>query len=153
MAEPITGLGDATRSGLFQLGADPAHVARVARAEGLVVRRIVIARASDKRRLLAALANTLALPAHFGHNWDALHDCLTDSEVVKGPTVIVLERCLAFATAHPAEFEVMKEVLAGAAEYWRAAGRPFWVFVHDADAWDSGLERWPAVPATEPNQA
>lgn len=148
MADPITGLGDATRSGLYQLGTDPADVARVARADGLAVRRIMIARGSDKRRLLAALATTLGLPTHFGHNWDALHDCLTDGEVVTEATVIVLERCRAFALAHPAEFEVLTEVLAGAAEYWRAAGRPFWAFVHDADPWDSGLERWPAPPGT-----
>lgn len=31
-----------------------------------------------KAEVLAALAAQWELPAHFGHNWDALYDCLTD---------------------------------------------------------------------------
>ena len=38
----------------------------------------------DKATFLAACAAAFALPAYFGHNWDALSDCLTDvdSDVV-----------------------------------------------------------------------
>ncbi|MGH8712941.1 MAG: barstar family protein, partial [Casimicrobiaceae bacterium] len=33
-----------------------------------------------KAALLAALGKTLKLPEHFGNNWDALADCVEDSD-------------------------------------------------------------------------
>jgi hypothetical protein len=43
------------------------------------VRRVVAgARCESKDALLAELARALGFPAHFGRNWDALEDCLTD---------------------------------------------------------------------------
>lgn len=35
----------------------------------------------DKEILLTSLAKACTFPSYFGHNWDALWDCLTDSEV------------------------------------------------------------------------
>ena len=37
--------------------------------------------ARSKADLFARVATALALPAHFGNNLDALHDCLTDLPV------------------------------------------------------------------------
>lgn len=34
--------------------------------------------AADKAHVLKSLAHALSLPKHFGHNLDALYDCLTD---------------------------------------------------------------------------
>lgn len=49
-----------------------------ARAGGIDVRRIELAESRDKADLLARVATALAFPAWFGHNWDALADCLAD---------------------------------------------------------------------------
>lgn len=35
----------------------------------------------NKETLLASVAKACDFPAYFGHNWDALWDCLTDSEI------------------------------------------------------------------------
>jgi len=43
-----------------------------------VLRQIDGRRCRTKAPLLEELARTLAFPAHFGRNWDALEDCLTD---------------------------------------------------------------------------
>ena len=40
--------------------------------------RVDLAGCSDKATLLARLAAALQFPDWFGHNWDALSDCLTD---------------------------------------------------------------------------
>ena len=50
----------------------------------------------SRKALLEALAVGLKLPRHFGHNWDALADCLMDENWAKGPaeagiTVLLLD--------------------------------------------------------------
>ena len=45
---------------------------------GIVVRTVDAHRCLTKRALLDELGRALAFPAHFGRNWDALEDCLTD---------------------------------------------------------------------------
>lgn len=42
---------------------------------------IPIDKALDKGTLLTSIARACDFPDYFGHNWDALWDCLTDSEV------------------------------------------------------------------------
>lgn len=42
---------------------------------------IVINNEFNKDTLLTNIAKACDFPAYFGHNWDALWDCLTDSEI------------------------------------------------------------------------
>ncbi len=42
---------------------------------------IPIGKVLDKDTLLTSIAKACNFPSYFGHNWDALWDCLTDSEV------------------------------------------------------------------------
>jgi hypothetical protein len=46
--------------------------------DGFVRRDLAGARCATRDALLDAIAGALAFPAHFGRNWDALEDCLTD---------------------------------------------------------------------------
>ncbi|MBN9425195.1 MAG: barstar family protein [Burkholderiales bacterium] len=41
-------------------------------------------KAKDKRGVLATIAEAFALPAHFGHNLDALYDSVTDLKPASG---------------------------------------------------------------------
>lgn len=49
----------------------------------------------DKKSILSAIAKAFTLPAHFGHNLDALYDCLTDMTPTEGASdpgfVVILE--------------------------------------------------------------
>ncbi len=57
---------------------DRAALERAAERAGQRLLRADLADAGDKPEVLAAIAAAFALPAHFGHNLDALYDCLTD---------------------------------------------------------------------------
>jgi hypothetical protein len=59
-------------------GGKAANVATISRAAGRTHHSRDVAGCSDKAGLLARTADALEFPAWFGHNWDALADCLTD---------------------------------------------------------------------------
>lgn len=86
--------------------------------------------AESKHALLDALARGLALPAHFGHNWDALADCLEDDDVMgKHGAVVRVAHAGPFRKAHSADWTTLEEILNEAAEFWKERHVPFWVFV------------------------
>jgi RNAse (barnase) inhibitor barstar len=77
---------------------------------------------ADKATFFRQLAARLALPDYFGHNFDALEECLRNETVLGARRVVLLhgER----VGLPPADFDVYVGVLATAADHWRAAGRP-----------------------------
>lgn len=123
-------LGDSAHSGVYRLPDEAAWVTRAAHAHGFVYWRIDLATVRDKSALLASIAWALEFPDWFGGNWDALQDCLGDLSWRSAPGyAIVLENCQAFAQHASEDFETALEVFGAAAEFWRAHGVPFWVFV------------------------
>ena len=84
----------------------------------------------DKAGLLARLAQSLSLPAHFGHNWDALADALGDLRGGDVPgVVLLLTHSEALRREATADFKRAMEVLQGACREWASRGVPFWAFV------------------------
>lgn len=83
-----------------------------------------------KNELMQALGKGLQLPSHFGDNWDALADCLEDSDWVgEHGIVVVLRHAAAYHKTYPADWETLEDTLAEAAEYWQERHKPFWVFL------------------------
>jgi RNAse (barnase) inhibitor barstar len=136
---------DAKESGVYQLVRTPEEVERAADEARLAVFRIDIGDVRDKKDFLARVARALSFPNWFGANWDALNDCLRDLDwlPMKNGYVLILEQGEFFAARHSQEFDDAKAVLGAAAEYWKAEGRPFCVFIATAQAWDAGLPYWP----------
>jgi RNAse (barnase) inhibitor barstar len=52
--------------------------------------------------LFAELARQLSFPSYFGHNWDALIDCLTD-RVSESPLTLVIDSPMALLADEPPE--------------------------------------------------
>ncbi len=81
--------------------------------------RIDLAGCKDKATLLARFASALQFPDWFGHNWDALADCLTDlSWLTAQHYRIELAQPQALRTAAPEVLDTALEILAEAAEFW-----------------------------------
>lgn len=100
------------------------------RAAGLHCVRIDLGACRDKVALLERLADALRFPAWFGHNWDALADCLGDlSWLPHGGHLLVLEDCRRFARAAPDDYETLLEIFADTASAWRARAVPFRAFI------------------------
>jgi hypothetical protein len=111
---------------------DAAAAAICARAValGLDCTRVDLSGCTEKRDLLARLAKALAFPAWFGHNWDALADCVTDLgwRPAEG-YVLILEHGAELRESQPEVFDTTLAILDDAAVAWKARGATFRTFV------------------------
>ena len=73
-----------------------------------------------KEQLMTALATSLRLPEHFGRNWDALEECLTDLEPNEGAGYLLLyDHIDGLLESHPDQFDTLVEILRDAVASWR----------------------------------
>jgi hypothetical protein len=99
-------------------------------AAGLYCARLDLADCGGKAELLVGLARVLEFPSWFGHNWDALADCLDDLGWLRGSGyLLVLENPAGMSAAAPKDFALALDIFADAARKWRERGTPFWVFL------------------------
>lgn len=90
-----------------------------------------ISSAQTKQDVLDLLAEQFTLPAHFGKNFDALYDCLTDPLHKSGPQpgfVVVLEHLPATARFDKETREQLLDIFRDAADYWAERKVPFRCF-------------------------
>lgn len=74
---------------------------------------------SDKAALMDALAAAFRFPAYFGHNWDALLDCLRSlpDEIPASGYVLAVKNSKMFLAAAPADMEAFTEIAAEAKKF------------------------------------
>jgi RNAse (barnase) inhibitor barstar len=87
--------------------------------------------AQTKGEVLETIATSFLLPKHFGKNYDALYDCLTDLVHKAGPQpgfVIVLEGLPATQKFDKDARETLLDVFREAAEFWSERKVNFRVF-------------------------
>jgi RNAse (barnase) inhibitor barstar len=89
-----------------------------------------LGKAKDRATLFAELDRALALPDHFGHNFDALADVLEDRDWLgKHGRTIAFSHAASYRKDHPNDWATVEEIFAEAADFWRERHIPFWVFV------------------------
>lgn len=119
------------QAGTFYLTAsdlDPLRAA--ARDLGFHCVDIDLTGCDDKPELMRRFAAAFELPQWFGHNWDALADCLGDLEWLPAEGyVLSLRNPQHLRGADAADYATLVAVLEGASEEWREQGRPFWAFL------------------------
>ncbi len=124
-------LRDTARGGVYHAPqAARAELLAAAKTSDLSLHSVDLSTVRDKDALLERLAAALEFPDWFGHNWDALADCLGDLSWLRADGhLILLERCDGFRAAHDEDFTTALQVFAAAAEAWREARRTLWVLV------------------------
>lgn len=88
-----------------------------------------------KEQLLKHVANALHFPEDFGHNWDALEECLNDLEWIDGEGyVIYYDHIDALHEAHPDQLETFVEIARDAVASWKEDGEAMVVLLSGAKA-------------------
>ena len=87
--------------------------------------------AQSKQDILDMIAAQYTFPAHFGKNFDALYDCMTDLVHKSGPQpgfIVVLEQIPAHAKFDKEAREQLLDIFRDAADYWADRKIPFRCF-------------------------
>ncbi len=87
--------------------------------------------ATTKQQVLAGIAEAFYFPRHFGKNFDALGDCLTDLAHKSGPQsgfLVVLEQLPNTQKFDKEARETLLDVFRDAADFWAEKKIPFRVF-------------------------
>ncbi|MGI8333354.1 barstar family protein [Actinomadura scrupuli] len=86
---------------------------------------------TDKEEFLEMSAEGLEFPDWFGHNWDALADCLTDLTWATSMAgyLIVYAGWQALAQEEPESFSTAIDILAEAVDLWRDTETPMTVLL------------------------
>lgn len=135
-------LEDATKAGLYHL--HPARRAGVVKTAGKLHFQTCSADLSQCPVIddvLHHLGSALHFPVWYGANFDALYDCLSDSDWQPGKGHVVLINGLdSLRLTDPASFATLIEVFQAAAEDRRESGTPFWILT---DTFAQGLAELP----------
>ncbi len=90
-----------------------------------------LAQAQSKQDVLDLIAEQFTFPAHFGKNFDALYDCMTDPLHKSGPQpgfIVVLEQIPANGKFDKEAREQLLDIFRDAADYWADRKTPFRCF-------------------------
>ena len=88
-----------------------------------------------KEQLLVHVALALHFPKDFGHNWDALEECLTDLEWVDGDGYLIyFDHIDGLLEAHPDQFETFVEIVRDAVASWQEDGEAMMVLLSGSKA-------------------
>lgn len=124
-------LADASQNGAYFVDVrDREGLEAVARELEFRVVPIDFAGCRDRDEVLERFAAALRFPDWFGHNWDALADCLSDlSWSPADGYLLLLDHAAAWRAAAPDDFATLLAVLGDAAAAWTAQQLPFWALV------------------------
>jgi hypothetical protein len=85
--------------------------------------------------LMNAVATALHFPKHFGDNWDALEECLTDLEWVEADGYLIYyDHIDGLLGTHPDQFETLVEILRDSVASWKEDGEPMVVLLSGSKA-------------------
>jgi RNAse (barnase) inhibitor barstar len=121
----IESLLEENRGGVWFLSghAEPKSVQAIAKRHGFAFFHVDGKSITRREQLMNAVATALHFPKHFGNNWDALEECLTDLEWVDADGyVIYFDHIDGLLENHPDQLETFVEILRDAIASWKEDG-------------------------------
>jgi len=91
-----------------------------------------LSKVHSKGEFLATIAHAIQAPDWFGHNFDALSDAVCDLSWLGGDDkgyVLLLLNADETLGLTAADHAIVTDIFTDAVSCWRAAGKPFWVFI------------------------
>ena len=122
-------LKDVKEAGVYLVTCELDDVRAATREAGFALFDGELAEVHSKSEFLAAIAQQIEAPEWFGKNWDALADALSDLSWKNAPGYVLLlvhsnENFNLLGNDH----DVARDILETTVNYWKAQGKPFWVF-------------------------
>ena len=97
---------------------------------------------TSKAALLRACAATFHFPAYFGHNWDALEECLRDLAWLPAKGYLLLyDDVSTLARQQPQEWATALAIFHEVATHWHQVNIPFVVLLRHAGRYASAVEK------------
>jgi RNAse (barnase) inhibitor barstar len=110
--------------------ADVSEVSKLARARKWAFFHLEGEKIEKKEQFLNHAEVAMKFPDHFGGNWDAFYDCLTDFEWIDAQGyVIYFDHTDAFAAHHVSQLETVLELFQDAVDFWADEGKPMVVLL------------------------
>ncbi len=114
---------------------DPKALQSTAKRAGFACFHIEGRNIGRKDQLLSHFAHALHFPNHFGDNWDALEECLTDLEWIDGEGYLIYyDHIDGLLAEHPDQFETLVEILRDAVDSWKEDGTAMIVLLSGSKA-------------------
>jgi len=125
-------LQDLNEAGVYRLSCPLAVLEANVMLSGFSLFEADITAKHGKGEFLATLAQAIAAPDWFGHNWDALADVLGDLSWQPSAGYVLL-LCGGDETLglNEADYDIVMEIFKDSVNYWKSQGKPFWVFFAD----------------------
>ncbi len=85
----------------------------------------------ERANLFHQFATIMQFPEYFGHNWDALEDCLTDlfHEDAVDRQLIILDRLDEFAIDDSHQWSMLLEICRSTVKYWQDTDTPMYILI------------------------
>jgi RNAse (barnase) inhibitor barstar len=134
---------DQKNAGVYKVSTVPAikDIEKQAKALHFAFFQIEGQKIEKKEQFLNHAALAMHFPDHFGNNWDAFEDCLTDLSWVDAEGYVILfDHIDPFAQHSPGQFDTLVEIFQSAVDVWREQGKPMFVLLHGNAGAEFGLK-------------
>lgn len=121
---------------------EPKALQQAAKSAGFAFFHVDGKNIARKEQLMNAVATALHFPKHFGNNWDALEECLTDLEWVEADGYLIYyDHIDPLLAAHPDQFETLVEILRDSVASWQDDGEAMVVLLSGAGKPPKGVSK------------
>jgi hypothetical protein len=125
----LTRLTNINEAGIHQLNCTVDELRVSAVQAQFLLFEVDMAQFQSKGAFLAELAQAIHAPDWFGGNWDAMADALNDlSWQPAAGYILVLHNSGDQQWLPVTDYSIMQEILLDTVVFWKAEGKPFWIF-------------------------